>query len=187
MPDLDLALKIALFGLLALSLLLQLRALGRARAGGSAAQDAVAEVRRRTSNELEELRQEVQALRALLTRQARGLPVTAAMIEDGQLWEDLDGAEAERRVAAGALPLDVRTEVETRSGMVPGALWIPMDQIEERLDEVPRDRPLLVYCAGGARSAAVCEALAQRPGFPELLNLDAGLPAWPGPLERPST
>ena len=174
------------FTLLCVSLVIQLRQ----RKGGrdqDASQNEAAEARRRAANELEELRREVRTLRALLDRHARGLTVTSAMVEDGQVWEDVDGDEAQRRVEAGALPLDVRTEVEVRSGVVPGALWIPMDQIEGRLDELPRDRPLLVYCAAGARSAAVCEFLAQSAEFPDLLNLDTGVPGWPGPLAPPDT
>ena len=45
--------------------------------------------------------------------------------------------------------------------MVPGAQWIPMDQIEDRLEELPRDQPLIVYCAGGVRSVNVCQFLVQ--------------------------
>ena len=182
----QLVLGTMVFTLLCVSLVLQLmqRKGGRDHAGSP---DEAAEARRRAANELEELRREVRTLRALLDRHARGLTVTSAMVEDGQVWEDVDGDEAQRRVEAGALPLDVRTEVEVRSGVVPGALWIPMDQIEGRLDELPRDRPLLVYCAAGARSAGVCEFLAQSAEFPDLLNLEAGLPAWPGPLAPPTT
>jgi rhodanese-related sulfurtransferase len=182
---LQLSLKILGFALS--SALLALLIANRRSASKGADEEEAASARRRMANELEQLREEASRLRALLDRHARGLPVTPAMIEDGQLWEDVDGPEAQRRVEAGAAVLDVRTHGEVASGRVPGALHIPMQELEERLNEVPRDRPLLVYCAAGARSAAVCEALSQRPGFPELLNLDAGLPAWPGPLERPST
>ena len=69
------------------------------------------------------------------------------------------------------------------SARIPGARHVPMDEIERRRDEIPRDRPTLVYCAGGGRSAAVCEALS-REGFDHLLNLEAGIGSWDGPLDR---
>jgi rhodanese-related sulfurtransferase len=47
----------------------------------------------------------------------------------------------------------------------------------QRLGELPMDRPILVYCAVGSRSAQVFNFLARR-GYPEVYNLDGGIYAW---------
>ena len=73
--------------------------------------------------------------------------------------------------------LDVRTAEEFRQASLAGAHLIPINQIERRLAEVPRDRPVLVYCAVGSRSAQVFSFLARR-GYPEVYNLEGGIYAW---------
>ena len=73
--------------------------------------------------------------------------------------------------------LDVRTPGEYRQTRLQGAHLIPIDQFVKRLEEVPRDRPVLVYCAVGSRSAQVVNYLA-RQGYPEIYNLYGGLYAW---------
>ena len=73
--------------------------------------------------------------------------------------------------------LDVRTPGEYRQTRLQGAHLIPIDQFVKRLAEVPRDRPVLVYCAVGSRSAQVVNYLA-RQGYPEIYNLYGGLYAW---------
>lgn len=65
----------------------------------------------------------------------------------------VDSAEAHRIVAAGGLLLDVRTEAEFADGHVEGAMNIPVEVLESRLDEVPRGRTVVVYCRSGRRSA----------------------------------
>jgi len=80
--------------------------------------------------------------------------------------------------------LDVRTPAEFASGHIPGAHSIPVDELEDRLGELPaRDRGLLVTCAAGGRSTAACEILAER-GWTRMLNLAGGMHAWTGPRER---
>ena len=73
--------------------------------------------------------------------------------------------------------LDVRTQQEYRQAHLVDAHLIPIDQVERRLAELPRDRPILVYCAVGSRSAQVFSFLARR-GFGEVYNLDGGIYAW---------
>ncbi len=76
-----------------------------------------------------------------------------------------------------ALLLDVREPWEWDTARVPGARHIPMGQIPLRLAEIPKDRPVVVICAVGQRSAAVAEALRQA-GFPEVFNVAGGIAAW---------
>jgi len=62
-----------------------------------------------------------------------------------------------------------------------------MDEIEERKRELPTDgRAMLVYCAAGGRSAAVCDHLSKE-GFENLHNLTGGFGAWPGAKDRPAS
>ncbi|MCM2264905.1 MAG: rhodanese-like domain-containing protein [Desulfuromonadales bacterium] len=73
--------------------------------------------------------------------------------------------------------LDVRTPQEYQQVHLAGAHLIPIDQVMQRLGELPRNRPILVYCAVGSRSAQVFNFLARR-GYPEVYNLDGGITAW---------
>ncbi len=73
--------------------------------------------------------------------------------------------------------LDVRTPGEFQQARLEGAQLIPIDQFVKRLAEVPKDRPILVYCAVGSRSAQVVSYLA-RQGYPEVYNMYGGIYSW---------
>jgi rhodanese-related sulfurtransferase len=62
----------------------------------------------------------------------------------------------------GQVLLDVRTSGEVRSGTIPGAVNIPLDDLRDRLDEVPKDKDLLVFCQVGLRGYLACRLLNQR-------------------------
>jgi phage shock protein E len=63
----------------------------------------------------------------------------------------------------------VRTPAEYTQGHAPGSLNIPLDQLESRLGELKRDKPILVACASGVRSASA-KALLERSGFQDVHN-----------------
>jgi rhodanese-related sulfurtransferase len=167
---------------LALALLALLRASGARQEVKAEAND----LRRRLANQDQQWQQAQMFQARSLTRLASGKPMTPEMILEQRLWEDLAGDEAAQRVVSGTIPLDVRSQSEVRSGMIPGALHIPLDALESRISELPRDQPLLVYCAAGVRSAEACEFLCQE-GFEEVANLAAGFPSWPQSSQSPST
>ena len=73
--------------------------------------------------------------------------------------------------------LDVRTPGEYQQVRIEGARLIPIDQLAKRIAELPKDRPVIVYCAVGSRSAQVVNYLARR-GYPELYNLYGGIYSW---------
>jgi len=73
--------------------------------------------------------------------------------------------------------LDVRTPDERRQGYIAGSVLIPIDAVEKRMGEVPRNRPVLVYCAVGSRSGVVAQALA-RQGYGEVYNMKDGILGW---------
>jgi rhodanese-related sulfurtransferase len=90
---------------------------------------------------------------------------------------DSDGAFALLKQRPDIYLLDVRTPEEYRQFRLANARLIPIDQVTRRLTELPRDRPILVYCAVGSRSAQVFNFLARR-GYAEVYNLDGGIYAW---------
>jgi len=77
---------------------------------------------------------------------------------------------------AGAFVLDVRRAGEYESGHIAGSLNIAHTRLLDRLDEVPKDRPILVHCQGGTRSSFAA-ALLQKHGF-DATNLEGGFGAW---------
>lgn len=92
----------------------------------------------------------------------------------------IDVGEAERRVredAARPLLLDVREPDEFAVVRAPGAVLIPTSAFTSRIDELPTDRPLLVICHTGRRSAAVTGFLA-RSGRTDVVNVAGGMDAW---------
>jgi rhodanese-related sulfurtransferase len=70
--------------------------------------------------------------------------------------------EARRRVAAGAILLDVRTPGEFAEGHVQGAKNIPVQELANRLGELPKGADVVVYCRSGARSAMASQMLKGR-------------------------
>ena len=72
--------------------------------------------------------------------------------------------------------VDVRQPVETRSGTVPGAVLIPLTEFGRRLDELPRDRPILTICRSGHRSPLAARQLKQA-GY-DVTDVDGGMMAW---------
>jgi rhodanese-related sulfurtransferase len=73
--------------------------------------------------------------------------------------------------------LDVRTPDEFRQARLKGAVLIPINEFERRFAEVPRDRPVLVYCAVGSRSRPAAGLLAGR-GYPEVYQMTDGIMGW---------
>jgi len=82
--------------------------------------------------------------------------------------------------------LDVRTPDEYRQAHLKGALLIPLGELQRRVQEIPRGRPVLVYCAVGARSLSAAGFLASK-GYRDIYNMSDGLVGWYKnglPLER---
>lgn len=91
----------------------------------------------------------------------------------------VDGATAKQLIAAGAAVIDVRTPGEFESGHLPGARLIPHDQMAARAAEVgPKDKPVLLYCRSGRRTALAAAALREQ-GFKAVYDLQ-GIGNWPG-------
>ena len=69
--------------------------------------------------------------------------------------------------------LDVRTGAEFARGHLEGATNVPIDELRDRLDEVPRDRRVAVYCKGGFRGHLAARVLLSR-GFTDVVNVTGG-------------
>jgi rhodanese-related sulfurtransferase len=79
-------------------------------------------------------------------------------------------------LSADAYVLDVRRDDEYAEKRVPGVVHIPMDQLDARIDEIPRDKKIWVLCAAGARSLRVAEAL-ENAGF-DAVSVAGGTNQW---------
>lgn len=90
---------------------------------------------------------------------------------------EVTAAEAAQMVAAGAQLVDVREPWEIAIAHIPGMHWIPMGEVEQRVLEIRRDRPVIFYCASGQRSGKVTEWLREQ-GYDQAYNLAGGIIAW---------
>jgi hydroxyacylglutathione hydrolase len=78
-----------------------------------------------------------------------------------------------------ALFLDVRTADEYAHGHIPGAKLLPVQQLADRLNELPGDVPVYVYCVAGVRSSRSSNMLVDA-GFTHIINIPDGFPGWLG-------
>ena len=83
----------------------------------------------------------------------------------------------ERLATGRALAIDVRTPREQSEKTIAGSISVPLNQLLDRLGEIPGNRPLLLYCAGGYRSSIAASLLA-REGFTQIGEIAGGLAAW---------
>ena len=78
-----------------------------------------------------------------------------------------------------AAVIDVRNPDEWVAGHVKGAIHIPVDEVLNRVDELPKEKNLLFICAAGVRSALACEMAASMGVPPKyLFNVEEGTPTW---------
>ncbi len=80
------------------------------------------------------------------------------------------------------LLVDVREPFEFEEANLDGLL-IPIGEITERFSEIPRDKPVVIHCRSGARSANVVNYLTQSKGYTNLANLKGGIKAWAAEID----
>ena len=78
--------------------------------------------------------------------------------------------------------LDIREDSELAVASIEGALHVPMSAFLDRLEEVPKDTPLVVMCHIGGRSAQVQNWLAGN-GYDKAVNLEGGISAWSAEID----
>jgi rhodanese-related sulfurtransferase len=93
--------------------------------------------------------------------------------------EQADTLAATRLYNDDALVLDVREDKEWAEGHIPRAKHIPLGKLAERMKELEKfkDKPVLVNCRSGMRSASACKTL-RKAGFEKVYNLAGGILAW---------
>jgi glyoxylase-like metal-dependent hydrolase (beta-lactamase superfamily II)/rhodanese-related sulfurtransferase len=86
---------------------------------------------------------------------------------------------AAARLASDRPPVivDVRAPGERAQKRIEGSLHIPLNRLAERISDIPRDRPVILVCAGGYRSS-MAASLLQREGFQKVSELAGGIAAW---------
>ena len=82
-----------------------------------------------------------------------------------------------------AILIDVRTPAEYRDGHIPGVVNIPLDELEKRMGEVPKDKKVVLICRTGNRSAQGTKLLRSK-GFNNVYNSTGGMTTWKGPVTK---
>lgn len=113
---------------------------------------------------------------------ATGLPVDTAHIElvpssKIALFEEIGVQEALQRLERGETVVDVRNADEFKSGHIPGAVNIPMDDLSDSLSRLRDYRSLMLICDTGIRSD-IAAAYLHSQGFKEIANIKQGIVAW---------
>lgn len=104
--------------------------------------------------------------------------------EKGRVYpHELSNAELAALIEAGEPPvvLDVREEQEYIAGHIPGAVHVPIEQIEEGVSGLDRSATIAVVCRSARRSDYACQILA-RNGFTGARNVVPGMSGWKGPV-----
>ncbi|MEC0371845.1 rhodanese-like domain-containing protein [Paenibacillus chibensis] len=91
---------------------------------------------------------------------------------------EIDPSELRKRLMDGETPqmIDVREDEEVAQGMISGAKHIPLGQIPDRLDEIPKEGEVIMICRSGGRSMRACQFLQQH-GI-ECTNMTGGMLRW---------
>jgi adenylyltransferase/sulfurtransferase len=95
--------------------------------------------------------------------------------------KEVDTLEARDLIDDGAKVIDIREQDEVDQGIIPGAVHIPRGYLEMRIEQAApeKDQPVVVYCAGGVRSAFAVKAM-QELGYTNALSLAGGFGGWKG-------
>ena len=115
-------------------------------------------------------------LLSMVSSGCSGIGVLVSDIVPG--YEDVSVDEAKDLIDSGTVfVLDVRTAQEYSSGHVGDAVNINVEELGERLDEVPDDMDILVYCRSGVRSARASGILVDA-GYSQVYNMEGGISEW---------
>ena len=92
------------------------------------------------------------------------------------MFDRVTPQEAQTRLQNGAVLVDVRERDEFDAARVVGASLIPLSEFTERYAEMPKEKEIVLMCAGGVRSARAAE-YAESMGY-KVTNLEGGINAW---------
>jgi rhodanese-related sulfurtransferase len=99
---------------------------------------------------------------------------------------DITPTELSQKLAGGAevVLIDVREPYEWNAGHIDGAVHIPMNQVPQRLAEIPKDKEVVMICRSGGRSGHVQQHLLTALGYTRVKNLVGGMQRWASEVDR---
>ncbi|MED1203937.1 sulfurtransferase TusA family protein [Heyndrickxia acidicola] len=95
----------------------------------------------------------------------------------------LTNDELKAKLGNNTIILDVRENAEYAFGHIPGAISVPLGELEDRLEEFNKDQEVYVVCHTGNRSDMAADKLSGK-GFVKVYNVVPGMSEWDGPLEK---
>lgn len=116
------------------------------------------------------------SLSSLMSRLGFGKSASVRTLNSAEFRSEMEQSKSK-------LLIDVREPAEYKSGFIPGAVNIPLSQLEQRISDIPKDRDLLLYCRSGMRSKNAARILLKH-GYTRLVNLQGGVSSWSGKLSR---
>ena len=95
------------------------------------------------------------------------------------LVKEIEATELQSRLQAGEdiAVVDIRSDAEVAQGILPNSEHLAMHLIPLKLQDLPKDKDIVLYCRSGARSYHACNFLKQQ-GVENVLNLRGGIIAW---------
>ncbi len=97
------------------------------------------------------------------------LAVVAVLMAKLLLTRRTPSAVVAQKLEAGATVVDVRSQAEFRTGAYRGAINVPLGDLPGKLQRIRKDRPVVVYCASGSRSAMAARIL-KKAGYADVSN-----------------
>ncbi len=93
--------------------------------------------------------------------------------------KEIESPELEKRLTSDneVYLLDIRGANELARGVLPDSQHVPMHLLPLRMNDLPKDKDVVLYCHSGARSAHACMYLMQQ-GFTNVINLRGGILDW---------
>lgn len=102
------------------------------------------------------------------------------------LFKSISSTQAEKLIedSSDLIIIDVRRYSEYKQGKIPNAINIPVEELEWEIEDLKEniDKPILVYCKAGHKSALACQMLEEE-GFNNLYNLGQGILGYKGDME----
>jgi rhodanese-related sulfurtransferase len=90
---------------------------------------------------------------------------------------DVENLRDRMQEATPPLVIDVREKWENELCEIPGTRWIPLGDLPNRVNELPKDQVIVAHCHHGGRSGRAIAYLLQQ-GFTQVFNLKGGIHAW---------
>lgn len=102
----------------------------------------------------------------------------------GSELKKISPKEVEKKVTKGDIQiLDVRSEEEYKQGHIPNSTNIPLSELENRLNELDRNKEIITVCTSGVRSDKAARKLMEM-RFNNVKNMSGGIRAWKGNIEK---